>query len=261
MVYNIVHFIYFSGEKSRPFSLVNYLAVKSANDVQKPSYIFVYCNSEPRNNVYWEKMKQLSRVVVVLMDAPEHHDGVSLRGYPQYQADVVRLQRLKKMGGIYLDTDAIVLKPLNDLFASKCAMSAVKLKDEEISFGNSTIIAEKDSKFIDVWLQRLAEGLNSGVWAWHGANLPALIAKDIPDEITVLDESAFMPFHFNDDSYVTASDEKDVAACLDRCKDSYVVHLWETFRPSSITTITEDYLARADTPLASILRDVMNGKE
>lgn len=258
MVLNIVHFIHFTGPNSRPFGLVNYLAVKSANDVQKPAYIFMYCNREPVNNPYWEKMRRLDRVITIAMDAPEDYRGISLQGYPQYQADVVRLLRLKKMGGIYLDTDAIVLKPMNDLFANKCSMSAVTLEDGSLSFGNSTIVAHKESKFIDAWIDRLDEGLKSGVWAWHGANLPGLIAKEMPEEITVLDQSAFMPYHFNDDSYVTKTKPEEVKECLDKCKDSYVAHLWETFRPNDIANITEDYVANADTALAVMLRNVLN---
>lgn len=258
MIPNIVHFIYFSGENSRPFSLVNYLAIKAANDIQKPAYIFVYCNAEPRGNPYWDKMKKLERVLVVMMDAPEQYKSASLRGYPQYQADVVRLERLHKMGGIYLDTDAVVLKPLNDLFANQCAMSAVKLEDDELSFANSTILAQKNSKFLEVWLDRLEEGLNSDIWAWHGANLPALIATDIPNEITILDQAAFLPFHFNDDDYITKTDEADIEAALAKCKNSYVVHLWETFRPNLIPNLTEDYVANADTALTRILRNVLN---
>lgn len=255
MVPNIVHFIHFTGEKSRPFNYLNYLAVRAAVYVQSPAYVFVYCNEEPENNPHWQKMKQLPQVLVVLMDAPVEFEGVSLQGYPQYQADVVRLQRLKKMGGIYLDTDAIVIKKMNDLFTSTCAMSAVAV-ESELAFGNSTIIAQKQSKFINTWLERLSEGLRSGVWAWHGSNLPALIAKEMPDEITVLKQEAFLPYNFTDNCYLKDTHEDDVNKCLDKCKDSYVVHLWETYYPNIQTMVTEEYVANEQTPLARILRAI-----
>lgn len=260
MIPNIVHFIHFTNENSRPFNYVNYLSVKSANDIQQPAYIFVYCNKEPRNNPYWDKMKKLSRVLVVMMDAPDHYEDVSLRKYPQYQADVVRLQRLQKMGGIYLDTDVIVRRKMNELFQNKCAMSAVLTKDNEFSYGSATILAVKGSKFIDEWLKRMPEGLKSEIWAWHASNLPALIAKDMPDEITTLDAEVLMPYHFEDDSYLSANTEPDIAACFEKCKDSYTIHLWETYRRNVIPHITEDYISKADTPLARILREVANHK-
>lgn len=257
MVPNIVHFIYFLNENSRPFNYVNYLAVKSANDIQKPAYIFVYCNKEPKNNQYWNAMRKLERVMVVLMDAPDQFEGVSLRGHPQYQADVVRLQRLHKMGGIYLDTDAIVLKPMNDFFAEGCTMSAFKSEDGELAYGNSTVIAQKQSPFIAEWIKRLPEGLRSDVWAWHASNLPAVIAKEMPNTINTVASDVFMPYHFTDDSYlVSYTEEKQIQSCLAKCRDSYVVHLWETYYKNVVPNINENYVSKADTPLAHLLRNI-----
>ncbi len=47
MIPNIVHFIWFTGPRSRDFSLINAMAVQAAVEVQKPDAIYMHCNVEP----------------------------------------------------------------------------------------------------------------------------------------------------------------------------------------------------------------------
>jgi len=50
MIPNIVHFMYFIGPDSREFGFINYLAVKTVYEVQKPDIIYFYYNEEPTDN-------------------------------------------------------------------------------------------------------------------------------------------------------------------------------------------------------------------
>ena len=255
---NIVHFIHFTGDSvtHRPFSYVNYLAVKSASDVQKPDAIYVYYNVEPEGNSYWGAMKQIPGVKLVQMEAPTEYNGVSLSGYPQYQADVVRLQKLYEMGGIYQDTDAITLKNLDCFRNEKCVLSGLDSNTPEFCVNNSTIIASKGSEFIKLWLDGLAEGLSKGVWAWHATNLPTELYLKNKELVRIVDSGVFLPFHFKDDSFLTATSPEDVSASFAKSKDAYVVHLWEAYYSNIVPFIDKGYVDRSETPLSQILRNV-----
>ena len=55
---NVVHFIWLTGPHARPFSYINYLAVKAAAKVHKPDRILMHCNLAPVGNPHWDKAKR-----------------------------------------------------------------------------------------------------------------------------------------------------------------------------------------------------------
>lgn len=242
-----MHFIYFAGPKSREFSFINYLAIRSAAEIQKPEKIYLYCNQEPSANPYWEAIRQY--VEMVHMEAPTSFEGVNLFDWPQYQADVVRLQKLYEVGGIYLDTDCIMLKPLDDLLHHECVMSGfagntdTHPKHKVQSFSAATILAKPRADFLKIWIQRLADGLSRGIWAWHVVDLPVQIYKENPKMLTLLDMEAFLPFDFNDRGIFDPSRIED---CLKSIDGSYMVHMWDSVWQDTLRKINRDYLATVD---------------
>jgi len=72
----------------KPFSLVHYLSIKSAVDLNKPEQAFFHYQYEPIGE-WWEKAKPLLRLNKI--DAPTQIMGNQLY-HVAHQADVVRLQ-------------------------------------------------------------------------------------------------------------------------------------------------------------------------
>jgi hypothetical protein len=240
---NIVHFMYFQGEKSRPFSYINWLAVKTASEVQKPDVIFMYYTQEPENNPYWERMKPL--VKLVQMEAPTEYRGISLRDYPQYWADVVRLQKIYAHGGIYLDTDALLLKPLHEFMGEECTLGGLiedmttLEKTEKEFITNGILIAKPKARFIGAWLDELDEGLKNPTWAWHAVNLPLLIYKRNPNVAKVLDYQKFLPFLFEDYAVLDAARGEEQ---YEKHKDAHMFHMWETIWQPQLEGINDQTL-------------------
>jgi glycosyltransferase involved in cell wall biosynthesis len=241
---NIVHFMYFFGPNSREFSYINYLAVKTAHEVQKPDAIYFYYNTEPENNPYWERMKPMVRLIQ--MEPPTEYKGVSLRGYPQYQADVVRLQKLYEHGGIYLDTDALMMKPFYDLMTHECILTGrlddltVTEKNDQEFITNGVIISKPRARFLKVWLDNLDEGLKNPEWAWHAVNLPVLLYKKNQNLAKVIGYEKFLPFNFYEYDVLDPNKGEEQ---YDKYKDSYIWHMWETIWRPQLETINEANLA------------------
>lgn len=232
MIPNIIHFIYFFGAKSRPFSYFNYLAVKIAYLVQQPDVIYFHCNEEPIGNPHWDNIKQYVKIVKVVR--PTEYMGIELE-YPQYQADIVRLQILQAQGGIYLDTDTLLLKPLTPLLDKDCVMCYDT--SEHVSINNALIMSKPNSEFITNWLNEIPNNFSNVIWAYHAVVLPLKLYKDNPRDLTLLNQEAFAPFGF-DDKYIFSDNPADVA----KLDNSYAVHLWDTIWNDELGQVNDDYL-------------------
>ena len=114
MIPNIFHFCYGLAEDfgGKPFSLVHFLAVKSALEVNRPDEIFFYYKYEPKGE-WWDKTKKIVTMVKVI--PPDMIFGNELV-HVAHKADILRLNILIEKGGIYLDLDTINDAPIISRF-------------------------------------------------------------------------------------------------------------------------------------------------
>jgi mannosyltransferase OCH1-like enzyme len=129
LIPNIIHFVYGFKEQKEEFELYRYLAIKSAYDVNKPDKIYFHYYYEPYG-IWWDKIKPL--LTLDKIDPPTEIYGNEIYHYA-HKADIIRLQKLIKYGGIYLDIDTICLKSFNDLFEYDFVMG------EQSNYGNTDI--------------------------------------------------------------------------------------------------------------------------
>src|SRR5215831_12654750 len=111
MIPKILHFCFGLSLKGGDWSLVHHACVKSAVERLKPDQAFLYFEYEPRGP-YWDLTRKLVRCERIT--APRTVFGNPLIHYA-HRADVVRLQKLIEVGGIYLDCDVLVHRDFDDL--------------------------------------------------------------------------------------------------------------------------------------------------
>lgn len=247
MIPNIIHFIYFDSSCARRFSYMNALAVKVAYHVQGAT-IYMHYNEEQKDNPNWESIKPY--VKLMKMDAPTQFRGIPLN-YIQYQADATRLELLEYYGGIYMDTDQLLLKPLTPLMDDyQCVMGGESYKDHARdlhdtsaiqSLSSGLIMSAPNSQFITKWIENWPKGFNQNVWANHAVVLPFQLSKQYPNDVHILETEAFTPFDFRDD-YIFGKDYNN----LRRLKDSYALHMWDTIWQDKIQKIDENYMRNED---------------
>jgi hypothetical protein len=236
---NLVHFIWFTGSQSREFSYVNYLAVLHAREIQRPELLFMYCNEEPKDNPHWEAARELMTIVHV---DPPTEIRATWKLYPQYWSDLVRLQMLEKRGGIYLDTDAILLKPLNEFMNDDCTLAGgvppAGFRNRKPCVSAATIIARPHAPFIQRWLAAYDKVV--GTMAWSGAvtDLPLELHEESPGELTLIPLGKFLPFDWTNDSALDGARRREYA---DLVKDSYVAHMWDTMWADRMAAIPPLY--------------------
>jgi glycosyltransferase involved in cell wall biosynthesis len=234
---NIIHFIYFGG---RPYSFVNYLAVRAAAEHQKPDAIYMHCVEEPVGNPHWEAIRPYVTIrkmedIVSFGDEPIT--------WPHYKSDIARLQILLREGGVYLDNDMLMLKSVNELLCDKAVLSG----EGEGCLTPAFIIAPANDPFLKAWIERMATRIHSPVWADHSVVLPGELARENPELIRQLPSSAFIPFDWRDRS-IFGNDH----SALD-LKDTYAVHMWDTFWSEELLSqVDDEYLEKSDSLLASL---------
>ncbi len=206
----------------KPWSLLHYVCLKSALSRIAPEEVYFYYEYEP-TGPWWELTRPL--VTPVKISAPREVHGRPLM-HVAHRADVVRLQKLAAFGGIYLDADVLVQRSFDDLLRESTVLGQ-ELAGDEPRMANAVILAEPNAPFIHRWLEQYRNFRSTGrdeYWNEHSVLLPAQLAREYPDEITVLGHKAFfwptwIPDHIR---WIFASNEPIALEA------TYANHLWES---------------------------------
>jgi len=233
---NKIFFCYFGG---KPFKLINYLAVKSAYEVNKPESLDIYLDVLPKGE-WWDLSKQYLNIInykpsnkIFGIDVP----------HPAHQADIARLEILIEKGGIYLDLDVIcnrafkyLLDKVLDYSRESLVESTVILGEEviyekKVGFCTAVIFAKRQSIFLKRWL----EGFDPNRSLWKGfrskgddsyySELSTKYTKFLqflyPEEITNIDKKyLFYP------NYSKEELEKFFTTNTTEFDEAYSYHLW-----------------------------------
>lgn len=247
MIPRIVHFVYFHGGDARPFSLINYIAVRSAKDWIDPEKIVMHTNEDISGNLYWDAIKPF--VTVNIVTPPTHWHGRELK-YVQYKSDVVRLLTLYNHGGVYLDSDMLMVGPIDDLFDEQFVMG----KESDGALSGGFIMSQPGSSFVVKWLDQMGEGLDSGIWAYHCVTTSWEVAKAHPKLIKILPRSAIMPFDLSRNWLFDEPAQKLPIGSIS-------VHVWETFWRDYIKHVNLDYLKKGNSLFCELFRHYAEGIE
>ena len=167
----------------KEFSLVHALVILAAHKSINPETIYFHYVHEPQGK-YWDRVKHL--LVLTKIDrVPKRIYGQPVRNIA-HQADILRLQILQKYGGIYLDIDTVIIKPLDQLLHHPVVMA----REELDGICNAFIASEPDSPFIKRWLDNYAS-FDGTKWNFHSVVLPLRLAIEHHDEICILPKTHF----------------------------------------------------------------------
>ncbi|PFH59924.1 hypothetical protein XA68_11693 [Ophiocordyceps unilateralis] len=220
----VVHFI--TGvDRPNPITLITWLAVRAvaANlgpDVEiRLHHVFL-----SEDGPWWPEVRD--RVTLVRHE-PSFLDGFSgikpppPEWHPAHKADILRLQILSDHGGIYLDADVILLRPLDTLLSGRRDVIMGYEGGHRQGMCNAVILAKKGAPFLQRWYS-LYDYFDPSLWNYHSVMLPAKLAAAYPDDICPLSPEAFFWPLWTDDQKAWMHrkldrDEADeVAAAMER---------------------------------------------
>ncbi|CAM4153109.1 glycosyltransferase family 32 protein [Gillisia hiemivivida] len=147
-----------------------------------------------------------------------------------FVSDFVRLKILYEFGGIYLDTDMLILKSLDNFLEDKCFFGA----ENEIFINAAIIGVFKNHYFIKECLLKY-ENLNlNNETNWEEICIPRIITQEIRDrndsdlifkkKVEIYDIVIYPPSYFYPLNFENRKDIKNYKNYLKL--DSHAVHLW-----------------------------------
>uniref|UniRef100_A0A0D3FHQ9 Alpha 1,4-glycosyltransferase domain-containing protein n=1 Tax=Oryza barthii TaxID=65489 RepID=A0A0D3FHQ9_9ORYZ len=226
---------------------------------QHPEACVVMLSETLELEFFQEFVKEGYKVAVALPNLDEllegtlTHDFVSVwnewrktKYYPLHYSELVRLAALYKYGGIYLDSDVVVLKPLNAL---RNSIGVVKQVSENSSFSGAVLAFEKNSPFLAECLKEFHSTYDDELLQWNGAELMTRVIRNMSDkaddnsghlDIKFEPSVAFYPISSTDITrYFSEADSTDERAQHDALfsrivNDSTTFHLWNSITSSLV---------------------------
>lgn len=204
----------------KPWTLSHYVCVRSAVEHIEPDTVFFFYEHEPVGP-WWDLTREL--VTPVKIEAPRKIFGNPVE-HPAHRADVVRLEKLLEMGGIYLDADVFVHRNFNNLLHYSTVLGS-EGRGIQPGTANAVIVAEKQAPFLRRWYDtyRTFRGATRAHWAEHSVQIPSALANVFPEEVKVLSHRAFFwPL------WTAAHIEMIFNRTINLVSDeTYATHLWE----------------------------------
>lgn len=189
---NIFHFVFGFQEDfgGKPFSLVHYLAIKSALHVNRPEKINFYYKHRP-NETWFEAL--LPYLDCVQVEPPTHIFDRQLCHYA-HRADVFRLHVLLEQGGIYMDLDTICRRPFTPLLHHACVIGVQGTAEGPFGLCNGVLLAKPKSEFLQLWYEDYKNFRSTGrdqYWDEHSVKVPLSLSRSFPDCVHVEPYTSF----------------------------------------------------------------------
>ena len=178
LVPNVVHYVRYSKSLLTFYEFVSFISVIR---FVKPCSILIHGNKLPTGQ-YWNFVLALSpNIIHVRRNPPSHIFGTKIF-YKAHPGDIMRIEALINYGGIYLDTDSVVVKSFDLLRKYPFTMS---LQGRGV-LSSAFIMAEKNATFLQKWLDGYKYNYKSEKYVYNAMTVPSRIADEYKELINVV---------------------------------------------------------------------------
>jgi len=180
---NIIHFVFGLAEQTDEFLFAYYVAILSALIVNSPDRIYFHYHYEPHGK-WWSLVKKY--VILNKIEMPTSIGSKPLL-HVAHKADVVRMQQLIRMGGVYMDIDTITVRPYAELLGNNTVLAR-----QDNGICNAVMLSAPGSEFMLEWMGVYEQHFNPHGWEESSIKLPALLVQGkCESTVKVLDEKYF----------------------------------------------------------------------
>ncbi|XP_077989301.1 uncharacterized protein LOC144443632 [Glandiceps talaboti] len=177
IVPNIAHFIWFTCHE---FRFDHLIPILSAYYIMKADRIMFHTDCEP-NGRWWNEVKTIPVLEIRYRkrDARVFNSTLN-RDFPEHSADIARLEILLEMGGVYLDTDVVVVGSLDPLRHYEFVIG----QPAGYIFNNGVIIATNTSVFLRKFYESYVDYYGD-CYACNSGKIPLKLANEYSDFVHV----------------------------------------------------------------------------
>ncbi|XP_059154507.1 uncharacterized protein LOC131939990 [Physella acuta] len=206
--------VYFVTYGHYTFHLWNYVAFVAAQRHIVPRAIYVIGDQHPVGE-FWELIvRDVPNVRFVYREAPLEISGSRIK-IKQHHSDIVRLQTIYMNGGIYLDTDMVVLRSLDDLLDNDLTMGML---DNATGLGNAFILAKRHHPFIKEWYEHYRNFKNKD-WGYNSMKVSQNMYFNNTNRLVNVRKQLYQPNWYEIEKLVNASHPYNWS-------QNYAMHMW-----------------------------------
>ncbi|KAK9690552.1 hypothetical protein RND81_09G137000 [Saponaria officinalis] len=154
----------------------------------------------------------------------------------QNLSNLLRLVVLYKYGGVYLDTDVIIIKDISNL-KNSIGIQTVETKPmNQTTLNNAVLIFDKQHPMLLKFMEEFNSSFNGNIWGFNGPYLVTRVVlrhvNDTKIKINILPHMAFYPVDWTliDEYFWKYEDEDEIKWSKEELnkviEKSYGVHLW-----------------------------------
>ncbi|XP_012937849.1 uncharacterized protein LOC101860810 [Aplysia californica] len=184
---NIVHLIWFGNAQLDMRTAVPFYSIST---ILKPCLILIH-GAPLKYNFYWDLfLPHTTNAVSLKKEQRTKMFGIRIANVGN-RADIARLEVLRDFGGIYLDTDSLILKPI-DIF--RATSFAAGLEGNFPTMSNALMLAEANHSLLTHWLDhyKTYDGRN---WVSHSTVYLTTLTNTFP-RLTQAMGPVFIKFGF-----------------------------------------------------------------
>jgi hypothetical protein len=239
----IVHFIHGLSSPPVKFTLIHYLAMRSAHVILNATRIYLHYHTLPDASNEWFSRARpfltLRRLSASRLARSGFIFGRTVEHFA-HKADMLRQEILLKYGGVYMDVDCVALRSWDAFFsASSFGADLIVAHEKKTAnpsphgIGNGILIAQKASRFLRSWYAAHRLHFEHKRWALMSVNWPNELAQSKSGDLLTLSPAAF---------YTPVWDPAGMAELYEKndfdLKNNWAVHLWASNR-ERISSIAE----------------------
>ena len=222
----VIHLIYL---KEKDLENFNFRCIKSIAQYCKDYKIKIHNDIEPINNIYWNEIKKIPNIEIIKTQRIKSFDGFPIN-HVQYEADILRMEIMYNEGGIYMDTDILVVRNFDEIFNSGKAFYLSTESAHDTNLINSFLAAKPHNEFIKIWLDKFRSGLRMDNWGYHIRDSNKQILEKNPHymlkyQIEIMDGYYFFPFKWAQRDIYNGEKENGFIKLPEK---TYGVHLFDT---------------------------------
>ncbi len=182
---NVVHFIHLDSAR---LSFVGFVCILAAFYNQNPAEIVFNSNIEENvllNDARFARAKNATRFRYRRVSKPTHVFGQPLSG-PHHATDVLRIKLAIEEGGIFVDEDTFIVRPLEDTLMRRHNVILGRKRGEFL--GTQYLALKPNSSFARLWLASYKD-YRPTMWYYNAGEKPTVdILDKCPNLVHVEEE-------------------------------------------------------------------------
>jgi hypothetical protein len=184
---NIAHYTWPHWEGRGTMDFTFYLTVLSALYVANIDTVYIH--GEAPTGPYWDKLQSNNRIKVIYRNTNTTIFGQRVKRMAHI-SDIWRLDIILKYGGLYLDMDAVVLKPIDVHMRAYSAYLSLDwigpgwIKVFPKAVQNGAMLGKRGGKFWQEY-QKTQRVFNDSRWIWNSCEMPYKVVERFPKSVHI----------------------------------------------------------------------------